>query len=988
MLSWGQDSRRGFRVNDDTAADGVPVFFHPGHSVRELAASLEARAFVSGDGDAFMIRGDQSDAGRTETVKHKRVKSSEKIRAVSCGDETVVLLSEGGNLLCVDTNQTSLVPRTPEALSSTKVAQVACGSQHVVALSEAGQVYAWGKNSRGQLGVGQWELCTNQPQHLRSMSLIPLVQIAAGGEQSFALSLSGGVFGWGRNDCGQLGLGHRTDQHVPTTIDCLIMKKTVHISCGRDHTVILTKDGVVFTFGSGQYGQLGHNSLNDELRPRLVAELWRATVTKIACGWYHTLVMTDRNKLYSFGRNTHGQLGRGEESHPSVPLPVHLPQDACNGRVLRNIFSGGNCSFVTCSSMKKANREASVDNATPQLHALIDKWVSQYDSKSQTTIKQEIRSTFCSASYLNQCFLDQRKDKHFATSPKCCGLNLQLVQGAFEKLAKNADLLTKVVAAALQLLPSLGESPAGVEGLRIFLLLTELLHVTQRSEDFTQCTELTDKTAAAIQRLSDGDLQVIGDWWYSQNPTIMQRHVQVWKLALHRRLTWAMFEPFPYSSTITNVLRILECMYKVNSQTTGRPRIPEKKFAMVIPQWTIAEELTFWNSEEEHDIDNENFIIFDHTFLMDLRSKKTAFEVFAEITQESECLELHLRRSSLVDDAFVQLAAVDPCDYNKPLMVFLDANTERSLIYQKDLFHRLFGKLVSANPIMFQFNDAKTLVWFPTTVTPEDRKTFYLFGVLCGLALYNRNFIQLPFPLALFKKLVDAKPTLDDMKEFQPSVGRSLEEVLSYDDDLVAMLCLDFTIKWDGKEAKLDPQNPEKEVNSQNKKEFVDAYVNHVFNTSVQDVFQEFESGFFEVCDRDLIGLFRPEELQEVLVGKDVYDWNKLKQNTLYGLHCYADHPIILMFWEVFDELTEDEKMDFVWFVTGFRKIPVFGIHIQIRAKLIAHGSPDEYFPTTLTCHSILELPAYSKKKIMRNKLREALNSERVFYGTASESES
>lgn len=58
----------------------------------------------------------------------------------------------------------------------------------------------------------------------------------------------------------------------------------------------------------------------------------------------------------------------------------------------------------------------------------------------------------------------------------------------------------------------------------------------------------------------------------------------------------------------------------------------------------------------------------------------------------------------------------------------------------------------------------------------------------------------------------------------------------------------------------------------------MDAYVNHVFNTSVQDVFQEFERGFFEVCDIDLVGLFRPKELQEVLVGRDVYDWNKLKQ--------------------------------------------------------------------------------------------------------------
>lgn len=58
----------------------------------------------------------------------------------------------------------------------------------------------------------------------------------------------------------------------------------------------------------------------------------------------------------------------------------------------------------------------------------------------------------------------------------------------------------------------------------------------------------------------------------------------------------------------------------------------------------------------------------------------------------------------------------------------------------------------------------------------------------------------------------------------------------------------------------------------------MDAYVNHVFNTSVQDAFQEFERGFFQVCDRELVDLFRPEELQEFLVGKDVYDWNKLKQ--------------------------------------------------------------------------------------------------------------
>ena len=141
----------------------------------------------------------------------------------------------------------------------------------------------------------------------------------------------------------------------------------------------------------------------------------------------------------------------------------------------------------------------------------------------------------------------------------------------------------------------------------------------------------------------------------------------------------------------------------------------------------------------------------------------------------------------------------------------------------------------------------------------------------------------------------------------------------------------------------------------------MEAYVNHVFNTSVEGVFEEFKRGFFQVCDRDLVKLFRPKELQEVLVGKDLLDWAKLKQvqsetrslcspflsealsdiyllmsfiwthmiitvyqtcncnnlfhcfqNTVYEGGYHPDHPTIQMFWEVFDELNEDQKKAFL----------------------------------------------------------------------------
>lgn len=62
-----------------------------------------------------------------------------------------------------------------------------------------------------------------------------------------------------------------------------------------------------------------------------------------------------------------------------------------------------------------------------------------------------------------------------------------------------------------------------------------------------------------------------------------------------------------------------------------------------------------------------------------------------------------------------------------------------------------------------------TISFYSSTKQPKvGEKTYFLFGVLCGLALYNHNIIHLRFPQALFKKLLRVKPTLDDMKEFDP----------------------------------------------------------------------------------------------------------------------------------------------------------------------------------------------------------------------------
>ena len=86
------------------------------------------------------------------------------------------------------------------------VLQYVCSSEFLLVAFADGQVFSWGKNSHGQLGLGKEFPSQAIPQRVRSLEGIPLAQVAAGGDHSFALSLSGTSFGWGSNNAGQLAL--------------------------------------------------------------------------------------------------------------------------------------------------------------------------------------------------------------------------------------------------------------------------------------------------------------------------------------------------------------------------------------------------------------------------------------------------------------------------------------------------------------------------------------------------------------------------------------------------------------------------------------------------------------------------------------------------------------------------------------------------------------------------------------------------------------
>uniref|UniRef100_A0AAR2JUG7 HECT domain-containing protein n=1 Tax=Pygocentrus nattereri TaxID=42514 RepID=A0AAR2JUG7_PYGNA len=953
---WGDDVRAGFGL---VKPDGVKkttsgVFFcSPKSRIKQLAPGKGLVGFVRGEGNVSVIR--VPPAGGLQCGRLKNLELKDKIRLMSCGETQAVLLTYAGRSFWMDKHNHC---RPIKELSSWNVIQVVCGDQHCMALTQDGHLFTWGQNSSGQLGLGKGEPSFLSPQPLKSLCGIPLAQICAGGDHSFALSLSGSVFGWGRNSAGQLGLGDTEDRYIPACVNSLTFKKTVFISCGEEHTATLSKGGTVFTFGSGRYGQLGHNSFRDERRPCVVGALWGSEVSQITCGRHHTLALVGSSKtIYSFGCGEQGQLGNGQRTDQCVPFPVHLPPDANHDQSVEQIVAGGNLSFVLCSQQEADNSSVHPESNRGRGiltlgDRMIDRWISECDSNQWRTIKKEIKRVFSSEACLNASFLKKSCDEHYQTSTSFSGLDMESVRAAVKRLAQKEKVLLEVgKIVEKDLLPSLGSTAVGAEALRVYLILPEILRVLNKR---LHETKLTVELASALLKLNPSMLQALVKYWSELSDDFLKPLVKLFHKPSAHFVSQRTFNRQAESSDghLQNLVHVLQMLYKVSC--SGKRKITSGDF--VIYEINVLFEIlqTVYNNMQLNRypgpvaLANKQYL---ECTLALLNSTPCIFNL------EAKCNLLKLRQVRVV--------------YSEKF--------EETDVNKRDFFLNVFRTLLEPESKMFIYNDTKTLIWFPAEPSLQE-ESYFLFGCLCGLAFYNNSVVNLPFPLALFKKLVGIQPTLEDLTELSPVLGRSLQYVLDYSDEDVDCLDMTFKIIWDNKEVELDPNESGKVVTSSNKKEFVDAYVDYTMNKSVERVFEEFKRGFYKVCAQNVVQFFQPEELRGVMVGTEEYDWSILKKNATYEELFYARHPTIVSLWEVFDGLSEKDKKAFLLFLTGFDRVPILGMNqVKMRVRPLLNSTED-HLPQALTCHSLLELPMYQTKRTLEAKLKEALYHKRGFW--------
>ncbi|KAI9237080.1 hypothetical protein MVEG_01853 [Podila verticillata NRRL 6337] len=351
--------------------------------------------------------------------------------------------------------------------------------------------------------------------------------------------------------------------------------------------------------------------------------------------------------------------------------------------------------------------------------------------------------------------------------------------------------------------------------------------------------------------------------------------------------------------------------------------------------------------------------------------------------QQAPLLILKVRRNNLIEESLTQLSR-NEMDLKKSLRIeFIGEDGVDAGGLRKEWFLLLVRQLFDPQFGMFVYDDQSSYCWF-NPASFESLDQFYLVGVVIGLAIYNSTILDLPLPLAVYKKLLNTPVTLEDLATFRPDLAKGFDQLLNYeDDDVEDVFCLNFVGSYEAYgesvEVPLMPDGANNPVTNHNKRQYVERYANFIMNSSISDQFESFRRGFYLVCGGHALSLFRPEEIEFLVRGSaEPLDIDQLRSVTVYeGFN--DEHEVIKNFWSIFKEFDDKNQRRLLQFITASDRYPATGI-ANLSFKITCMGSHDsQRYPTTHTCFNQLCLYNYKGRDKLKNMLQRAMNESEGF---------
>mmetsp|Transcript_15702 Transcript_15702/g.15839 ORF Transcript_15702/g.15839 Transcript_15702/m.15839 type:complete len:1240 (+) Transcript_15702:142-3861(+) len=971
---------------------------------------------------------------------------NQTILAVSCGayhtvcvTATGVAISFGGNeagqLGHSAAQMTYVPPKVVEGLAGRVVTAVSCGELVTILRTSAGEVFSCGIGASAGHADGN---NVSRATKISGLASMLIDKIGSGSHHVFALAATGEMYAWGLNTAGQLGITEAADvmsdksapssgegDSVQTPTIVPLSHETgrvIGVTAGYSHSIIWTDTGIVLGCGSNKYGQL---AVLPGLRVSSFTKLGLQTgyrCVSAACGLNHTILLCSKdacdsrhssisshdnqdiyinNLVLAFGANSYGQCGSADGS--MLPLQRHpIEVESLSSRGILYIAAGGDQSFAIGAHGTENQLNAMltrqfsvVSSKQPQplsCKQVQDLLQSTSSNDVATVIHEQILPIFSAATLLAGSFIDYNSFPLY--------LNVENLEECYKSIIKlgGVNAVPRLLSGLQSIVDDmkcmrLDTSP---DILRTMFIIWQcpLNALPGKSYDLM-------KAIATYVNLSSKDemrKRLVESLQMYPSHIFMSR-----LLAPLQEYCSQAIRCNKSTSDITTFCNAIGWIYLINSDLS---KVSYCKFYVSaiseLSDQTLISDYVQWRQiqvqqQKQPHLRIQQFSFFNYPFLLSAEAKRRVLLGDAALQQQSAQQQafvigattvgyfmpffvLEITRTSMLSETLNILSMCSDMDLKKPMKVIFrgEEGIDEGGV-KKEFFQLLTSQLFDIQYGMFTEMNDKRVMWFNKDCDWSSNE-YRLVGILIGLAVYNGVLLDIHLPQVLYKKLLRHTVGLDDVMDIDPEMYKGLKLLLAYEpaEDVETVFCRTFEVTWADfdmvKTYPLMENGGNIAVTGENRQEYVAKYVNWLLVQSISAQFNDFHQGFSRVVSAQSTSLFRAEELELLVVGTPHLDFGALEANTEYvgDATWNKDNETIRNFWRVIRGLEFSEQQKFLMFTTGCMKAPVGGLG-KLNLKIQRMSADSDMLPTAHTCFNVLLLPEYSSEEKLRDRLLKAI---------------